>query len=658
MKNKKLLTVLLTASCMLTGAFVVTGCSEKSAEHQHEWNAGEQTTAPTCEEDGVKTYTCGVCQETKTEPVAKLGHEYGAWSVKTAPTASAEGSAERVCEHDQTHKESKTLPVLSETAYTVSVTKQASCTEKGATLYTLKEDDTIQVTVETDMVAHSANLSDKVVDGRHYARFECSVCGKALSDSFEYDEALIAGGTSTSAAELETVSKTYFGQINVNNNFYKIQFTEAGTYSFAVNNVKSDPLAYISAILVDNANGGRDNVMTRTGTVTTNYQNFCKVTEYVTIQGKNVSAAVTYSVTEEDVTAGKYIYFNITPMQAEKTSSAPSATNPAAFTFRVGIPEQGSAEKTLVYGENTVTITDTYLTADTTEDKYTYIPTTNGVQSITVPEGVVGMMVSVINGEDITILIDSAEGKCYANFNTAANVPIVFAFVAGVKGDILVTVGAEIEETQESPTISLTDSVIVTLGYKAPVEIKVAADLPEGEYTIALGLGPSGYRNAYGVRVNDGTVVTLEAVNNFQNKFTVKGGDIITVEPLGPGSAEATVSLTPVAASNVLGLGEEGAIIATFTTTKPGYDVYPELSADIVSGTYKITVTGVDAVNTAVVSVSAPGMSRKTLTNTDGVATETITIDFEKEPNASLYIRCVANVTLKIVLEKVEEPAA
>ena len=40
----------------------------------HSWNEGEITTAPTCKDKGVKTFTCTVCHTTKTEEVSATGH--------------------------------------------------------------------------------------------------------------------------------------------------------------------------------------------------------------------------------------------------------------------------------------------------------------------------------------------------------------------------------------------------------------------------------------------------------------------------------------------------------------------------------------------------------------------------------------------------------
>lgn len=46
------------------------------SNHQHMWNGGEITVAPTCTETGIMTYTCTVCDGQRTEIIDKLGHNY------------------------------------------------------------------------------------------------------------------------------------------------------------------------------------------------------------------------------------------------------------------------------------------------------------------------------------------------------------------------------------------------------------------------------------------------------------------------------------------------------------------------------------------------------------------------------------------------------
>ena len=59
----------------------------------HSWNEGEVTKEATCTEAGEKTFTCGVCETTKTEPIAALGHDPEHHEA-VAATCKAEGNIE------------------------------------------------------------------------------------------------------------------------------------------------------------------------------------------------------------------------------------------------------------------------------------------------------------------------------------------------------------------------------------------------------------------------------------------------------------------------------------------------------------------------------------------------------------------------------------
>ena len=69
----------------------------------HDWNEGEVTTAPTCEEEGIMTYTCKNDPEhTRTEVIPATGHKWGEWEYDRATNTFT-----RVCENDPEHTETK-----------------------------------------------------------------------------------------------------------------------------------------------------------------------------------------------------------------------------------------------------------------------------------------------------------------------------------------------------------------------------------------------------------------------------------------------------------------------------------------------------------------------------------------------------------------------
>ena len=59
-------------SCSVCGTVIK--AQEEIPAKGHSWNEGEITTSPTCENAGVKTYTCTVCNETRTEAIGATGH--------------------------------------------------------------------------------------------------------------------------------------------------------------------------------------------------------------------------------------------------------------------------------------------------------------------------------------------------------------------------------------------------------------------------------------------------------------------------------------------------------------------------------------------------------------------------------------------------------
>lgn len=79
----------------------------------HQWDDGVVTKQATCTSAGVKTYTCGICGETREENIEKLPHDLQVISA-VAATCTAAGSTEgKVCKVcDTVVEEVKTIPAL------------------------------------------------------------------------------------------------------------------------------------------------------------------------------------------------------------------------------------------------------------------------------------------------------------------------------------------------------------------------------------------------------------------------------------------------------------------------------------------------------------------------------------------------------------------
>ena len=99
----------------------------------HSWDEGEITTAPTCENAGVKTYTCTVCNATKTEAIDATGHtpvevaEQPATCTEAGHTAGTKCS---VCDAILSGMEE--IPATGHTEV-IDAAKAPTCTETGLT---------------------------------------------------------------------------------------------------------------------------------------------------------------------------------------------------------------------------------------------------------------------------------------------------------------------------------------------------------------------------------------------------------------------------------------------------------------------------------------------------------------------------------------------
>ena len=86
-----------TGSASVSGA--VTFTVKAKACTAHAWDDGKVTTEAACEKDGVKTYTCSACQETKTEAIRATGHKWDNGKVTTEATCDKDGVKTFTCKN-------------------------------------------------------------------------------------------------------------------------------------------------------------------------------------------------------------------------------------------------------------------------------------------------------------------------------------------------------------------------------------------------------------------------------------------------------------------------------------------------------------------------------------------------------------------------------
>lgn len=130
--------------CEDTATCTKAGCGYVKPAGQHNWDEGKVTTPATCTTDGVKTYTCKVCSETKTEPIKASGHSLT--KVEAVAATCTEGGnneyytcsvCKKVFKADKTTETTVADETLAALGHKLTKTdaKAATCTEPGNSEY-------------------------------------------------------------------------------------------------------------------------------------------------------------------------------------------------------------------------------------------------------------------------------------------------------------------------------------------------------------------------------------------------------------------------------------------------------------------------------------------------------------------------------------------
>ena len=151
----------------------------------HSWDEGKVTTAPTCENAGVKTYTCTVCNETKTEAIDATGHTSVEVSEKPATCTEAGHKAGKKCSVcGETLSGMEEIPATGHQWDEGKVTTEPTCKDKGVKTFTCTVCNETK-TEAIDATGHTpvdvAEQPATCTEAGHKAGKKCSVCGETLS---------------------------------------------------------------------------------------------------------------------------------------------------------------------------------------------------------------------------------------------------------------------------------------------------------------------------------------------------------------------------------------------------------------------------------------------------------------------------------------------
>lgn len=175
------------------------GCSEQLDKADHSWNGGEVTTQPTCTTKGIKTYTCTVCNKTKTEEIEKNSHNFtGEWVNTDADyhwhvcTNEGCGEIDEKVAHNWVADESKT-------------DDPATCNMDGTHYVKCSVCGREKSEPITDRPAHDYTEQPYVSDGADGHHRVCKACGES---SATVAHSLVDGVTVTEPTFWTAGSKT------------------------------------------------------------------------------------------------------------------------------------------------------------------------------------------------------------------------------------------------------------------------------------------------------------------------------------------------------------------------------------------------------------------------------------------------------------------
>ncbi len=150
----------------------------------HTWDNGTVTTPATCTDNGVMTYTCTSCNETKQETIAALDHQDDGGKVTKEPTCTEKGEKTHTCTRCGVVIKTVEIAALDHQDDGGKVTKEPTCTEKGEKTHTCTRCGDVIKTVEIVALGHQDDggkvTKEPTCTEKGVKTHSCTRCGDVI----------------------------------------------------------------------------------------------------------------------------------------------------------------------------------------------------------------------------------------------------------------------------------------------------------------------------------------------------------------------------------------------------------------------------------------------------------------------------------------------
>lgn len=173
--------------CKDCGQLISKGSEIKAKGHT--WDNGKVTEEATCKKEGIKTYTCSICGDTKTEAIPKKEHSFDEGKVTKKATCKKDGLKVYTCKNCGETKE-EILKATGHQHTEVRNEKKATCKEKGYSgdIYCADCGELIKKGSATEKADHTWKLTKEqnaTCEADGSKTYTCEVCGETKTETIK-----------------------------------------------------------------------------------------------------------------------------------------------------------------------------------------------------------------------------------------------------------------------------------------------------------------------------------------------------------------------------------------------------------------------------------------------------------------------------------------